>query len=118
MLYLKLTTMRHCLAIDLKNDPALIAQYEQYHQRVWPEVLQSLTNCGITDMEIYRVENRLFMVIETTADFSFERKNQMDTQNPKVQQWETLMLNYQQAMPTAKTHERWLLAELVFKFEG
>ena len=55
---------KHCLALDLKDDDALIAKYEEYHNNVWPEVLESLSNSGINHMEIYRVGNRLFMIIE------------------------------------------------------
>ena len=65
---------RQCLALDLKDDPALIAKYEEYHRNVWPEILNSLRDAGITNMEIYRISNRLFMIIETTDDFSFEKK--------------------------------------------
>jgi len=41
-------------------------------------------------MEIYRIENRLFM-IEVNEDFSFEKKNKMDENNTRVQDWEVLM---------------------------
>ena len=69
---------KHCLALDLKDDDALIAKYEEYHARVWPEVLDSLSNSGINHMEIYRVGNRLFMIIEVEDDFSFDRKAKQD----------------------------------------
>ncbi|MDQ3277447.1 MAG: L-rhamnose mutarotase, partial [Bacteroidota bacterium] len=47
---------RHCLTLDLKNDPKLIREYEAYHQAVWPEIKQSILEAGILQMEIYRVE--------------------------------------------------------------
>jgi len=65
---------RHCLALDLKDDPAVIAEYDRYHRAVWPEILQSLRDAGINDMEIYRIENRLFMIIDVTESFTFEAK--------------------------------------------
>ena len=108
--------MRYALTLDLKNDPTLIAEYEAYHQQVWPEILQSIRDSGIEQMEIYRLGNRLFMMMETTADFSFEKKAQMDAENAKVQEWETLMWNYQQALPTAKAGEKWMLMERIFDF--
>jgi L-rhamnose mutarotase len=106
---------KHCLALDLKDDKALIEAYDAYHREVWPEVLESLTNSGIEHMEIYRIANRLFMIIEVSDDFSFERKAQMDANNQKVQEWEILMWNYQQALPFAKPGEKWLLMEKVFE---
>ena len=98
--------------MDLKDDPSLIAQYDDHHKKVWPEVLQSLKASGITSMEIYRWRNRLFMIIEVTADFSFERKAQMDAANSKVQEWENLMSRFQQSQPGSRP--KWEVMEKVF----
>ena len=65
---------RYCLALDLIDDPDLIEEYEGYHKNVWPEILDSIKHSGIMSMEIYRVENRLFMIMETDEEFSFEEK--------------------------------------------
>jgi L-rhamnose mutarotase len=103
------------LTLDLKDDPALIAEYEAYHREVWPEILESITASGIRNMEIYRYGQRLFMLIEAEEEFSFERKDALDADNPKVQEWEKLMWKYQQALPGAKPGEKWLPAELIFR---
>jgi L-rhamnose mutarotase len=105
---------KFCLALDLKDDAQLISEYEAYHQAVWPEILESITNSGITNMEIYRVSNRLFMIMETTDDFSFEAKAKADASNNKVQEWEQLMWKYQQALPSAKEGEKWMLMQRIF----
>ena len=107
--------MRYCLALDLTDDPTLIAEYEQHHQRIWPEIEESIRLQGITDMEIYRVGNRLFMIMETDNTFSFDRKAAADALNPGVQKWEALMWRYQQALPMAKPGEKWVLMERIFK---
>ena len=75
---------RHCLALDLKDDDELIRQYEEHHKEVWPEVLQSIHDAGITTMEIYRLGTRLFMIMETDDDFSFETKSKADNTNERV----------------------------------
>ena len=106
---------RYCLALDLKDDPSLIAEYEAYHQRVWPEILESIKDAGIEQMEIYRINNRLFMIMEAGDDFSFEQKAAMDMSNKKVQEWEELMWKYQQALPGSKPGEKWRLMERIFK---
>jgi len=105
---------RYCLALDLKDDAALIKEYEEYHQKVWPEVLKSIKDSGIKEMEIYRINNRLFMIMETIDDFDLEQKVKMDKTNVKVQEWEQLMWNYQQAIPGSKPGEKWKLMERVF----
>jgi L-rhamnose mutarotase len=96
----------------------LIRKFEEYHQNVWPEVLDSLRDSGIEHMEIYRIGNRLFMVIEVEDHFSFDKKAKMDAANEKVQEWEVLMWEYQQALPMAKPGEKWLPMEKIFEFSG
>jgi len=109
--------MRHCLALDLKNDPQLIKEYEDHHKKIWPEIEVSIKESGITNMEIYRFQNRLFMIMETTEDFSFEQKQIMDEQNPKVQEWEQMLWRYQQALPGSKEGEKWQLMNKIFEME-
>jgi L-rhamnose mutarotase len=105
---------RYCLALDLKADPQLISEYEAYHRAVWPEILKSITDSGIRHMEIYRTGNRLFMIMETTDDFSFASKGLADKNNPTVQEWETLMWKYQQALPHTAPGEKWKLMDMIF----
>ncbi|WP_132052776.1 L-rhamnose mutarotase [Pseudocnuella soli] len=105
---------RYCLALDLVADPDLIAAYEQHHQQVWPEILQSIKDAGIVHMEIYRAGNRLFMIMEVSEEFSFEAKAAADAANPKVQEWEALMWQYQQAIPGAAPGEKWVLMDRIF----
>ena len=109
---------RYCLALDLKNDAELIKEYEAYHQEVWPEIQASIRDAGILDMEIYRIQNRLFMIMETKDDCSFEAKGQTDAGNPKVQEWEDLMWNYQQALPGAAPGEKWMIMERIFELKS
>jgi len=108
---------RFCLALELKNDPELIAEYETYHKNVWPEIIDSIKQSGILQLEIYRIMNRLFMIMETSEDFSFEKKSASDSANEKVQHWENLMWNYQQALPVAKPGEKWILTEKIFELQ-
>jgi len=106
---------RYCLALDLVDDPAMIAEYEKYHEASWPENLKAIKDSGIVMMEIYRTGNRMFMIMETTDDFSFERKSEMDKTNAKVQEWEQLMWKYQQALPHAKSGEKWIVMNKIFE---
>ena len=109
---------RFCLALDLVDDPTLIKEYENYHKNIWKEITASIKDAGILDMEIYRVDNRLFMIMETEDDFSFDKKNVMDSSNAKVQEWEQLMWKYQQALPSAKKGEKWVLMERIYKLNN
>jgi L-rhamnose mutarotase len=54
------------------------------------------------------------MILEANEIFSLEKKTLADQINPKVQEWEALMWNYQQALPSAKPGEKWLLMKKIF----
>ena len=106
---------RHCFALDLKPDPELVAEYEAHHRQVWPGILQSIRNAGIEHLEIYRVEYRLFMVMDVNESFSFEKKKAMDDANADVRDWEALMWKYQQALPASVKGEKWLPMKKIFE---
>ena len=93
----------------------LISAYKDYHKNVWPEIIDSIKDSGIKELEIYNVGNRLFMIMEVDNTFSFEKKNALDSKNQKVQDWETLMWKYQQALPFAKEGEKWVLMEKIYQ---
>jgi L-rhamnose mutarotase len=106
---------KYTFALDLKDDPTLIKEYEVYHQNVWPEIVASIRDSGIANMEIYRAGNRLFMIMEAEDDFSLDAKALTDQYNPKVQEWESLMWRYQQAIPYAREGEKWMLMTKIFQ---
>jgi L-rhamnose mutarotase len=105
---------KYAFALDLKDEEASIAKYEEIHQNIWPEIRKTILDAGITSMDIYRIGNRLFMLMETTDDFSFDAKAKADSENPKVQEWENYMWTFQQALPWAKEGEKWMLMKQIF----
>jgi L-rhamnose mutarotase len=109
---------RYCLTLDLKDDPALIADYKRHHQKIWPEIRESIEKSGICDMEIYLLGNRMFMIMDVNDSFSFAAKAAADLAHSKVQEWENLMWTFQKALPQAKPGEKWLLMERIFKLDA
>jgi L-rhamnose mutarotase len=106
---------RFCLALDLKNSPKLIAEYERYHEKIPETIDKSIREAGVTNLEIYRLGTRMFMILEATDDFTFEKKATMDTNNPAVQAWEKLMWRFQKPLKEAKEGEKWLLLDKIFQ---
>jgi len=106
---------RYCLALDLQDDPVLIAEYENYHKQGRPEIKKSIVDAGITRMDIFRAGNRMFMIMETVDSFDMEKKAGMDAANPAVQEWEKLMWKYQKPLPFAKPGEKWVLMDQIFE---
>jgi L-rhamnose mutarotase len=111
-------TRRYCLTLDLKDDPELIREYRRHHEAVWPQVQDSLRQAGILDLELYLLGTRLMMILEVAPAFSFEEKARIDRDNPKVQEWEQLMWNFQQPLPGTKPGEKWILMERIYKLEA
>ena len=105
---------RYCLVLDLKNDEDLIEEYKTWHRCVWPKIIQSIKDSGITCLEIYNFHNRLTMILEADDSFSFEKKEKLDADNLKVQEWESLMWKFQQSIPGSKKGEKWVLMDKIF----
>ena len=112
--------MRLYYALDLKDDPGLIAEYEHWHrpENVWPEIVDSLRDAGVRDLEIFRAGNRLVLMLDVGDDYSAERKAASDAASPRVQEWETLMWKFQQALPFAKPSEKWVAMQPIFSLQA
>ncbi|WP_149303290.1 L-rhamnose mutarotase [Pareuzebyella sediminis] len=110
-------TKRFCFSCDLKDNPELIEKYKAYHApgKVWPEIVKSIKDAGIIDMQIYLTGNRMFMVMDVDETFDPVHKAKMDADNPKVQEWEALMWKFQEALPWAKEGEKWTPLEKIFQ---
>jgi L-rhamnose mutarotase len=62
---------RRCFALDLNDDPGLIAEYETLHGpgAVWPKVIEHIKATGVESMEIWRTGDRLFMIAQVVDDY-------------------------------------------------
>lgn len=108
--------MRYCLALDLNDDPESIECYVKCHQKenFRPEITESIKSAGVVDMQIYLTGNRLFMIMEVDDTFDFDRKAEMDANNPQVQDWEEFVSRFQQRLPWAKEGQKWVLMEQIY----
>lgn len=109
-------TKRYCQTLDLRNDPELIAAYRQLHspEGIWPEIMAGIRSVGILEMEIYLLGTRLFMIVETPADFEWPEAMNRLSALPRQPEWEALTARYQQASAEAASSEKWQLMERIF----
>jgi L-rhamnose mutarotase len=108
-------TTRYALALDLVDDAQKIAEYEQAHQVIWPEVRDHLYAQGVVDMEIYRLGTRLFMVMEVNpAVYSAEAMALASRANPVIVKWEDLMWTYQVPTPWTPAGDKWVPMTRIF----
>lgn len=108
--------MTTCYALDLKDDPALTAAYDDWHTHVWPEVLDHLRAQGITRCVIHRTGNRLFMTLESSTGAPSDGGG--SPLPPRVQEWEDLMASFQQPLPFAKPGEKWVRMDRIFDWSA
>lgn len=107
---------RYCQALELKDNPELIAEYRRRHSEgeAWPEVLKGIREVGILEMEIYLVGTRLFMIVETPLDFDWNKAMARLATLPRQQEWEDYMSLFQQAAEGASSDEKWKSMERIF----
>ena len=105
-------------ALNLKDDPDLIAKYKEHHRNPWPEPLQGLGEVGVTDMKIFLLGRSMFMYMTTVDDFDAERDfAEYVEKNPRAAEWDELMRTLQEPVPEAKEGEWWALMEPVFDLQ-
>jgi len=107
---------RYGRTLNLKDDPAIIQRYVEYHRAVWPEVERGLRTIGIERMLIWRLGRRLFMLMETVDDFDptrdFARYMERDA---RIREWQALMETFQEPVPEAQPGEWWADMEPVYE---
>lgn len=106
---------RYCQTLELYDDPELIAAYVAEHQHVWEEIKAGIRAVGILDMQIYIHGTRLFMIMDTTDEFDFERDYTRLGTLPRQAEWEAHMAKFQKALLGQASHEKWKRMERIFK---
>jgi L-rhamnose mutarotase len=110
---------RQVLTVDLRDDPAAIATYVEHHRRVWPEVIESLRQVGVEQMDIRLLGRRLVMIVELRDGADFVSAFASHTaSNGRVAEWERLMRTLQEPVPDAPPGEWWARMEPVFSLSG
>lgn len=107
--------MRHCLALDLHDDPERIAAYERHHRTVWPEVLAHLRAHGVREMELFRVGTRLVMVMDTDDAFDAGAMAAAERDDTRLRDWEALMWTFQKATPWTPPGAKWTPMQRIFR---
>lgn len=107
---------RFCQTLDLKDNPELIAEYRRRHSEgeAWKEIIEGIRKVGVLEMEIYLLDTRLFMIVETPLDFDWDEAMARLATLPRQQEWENYMAEFQDAAPGATSDEKWRMMERIF----
>lgn len=107
---------RHVFLVNLRDDPAAIAAYRAHHQRVWPEVVESLRRAGVDAIDIHLLGRSVVMIVEVGDGIDVRRAFDAHRRSsPRVVEWEQLMQSLQEPSPDAAPGEWWAQMEPVFR---
>lgn len=110
---------RYCKTLNLEDDPALIEEYKKVHAMgaSWPEITDGIKEVGIIDMEIYIDGSKLFMIMDTVADFDHDQAMAKLATLPRQAEWEAFVSKFQKTNSDASADEKWRLLERIFELE-
>ena len=108
---------RFCKFLELKNNPDLIEEYKKVHApgAGWPEITKGMREVGIIDMEIYIHKTKLFMIMDTVANFDHDKAMEELAGKPRQAEWEAFVSKFQKSSAEASADEKWQLMERIYK---
>ena len=111
---------RYCKTMELLNDFALIEAYKKAHAKgaAWPEITHGMKEAGIIDMEIYLLGTRLFMIMDTVADFDYDKAMSELALKPRQSEWEAYMSQFQDSSAEATADQKWQLMDRIYKMDN
>lgn len=100
------------LTANLVKDTGLQQQYLDYHAtqfEKWPEVSQGFCNARFQQLLVFKNDRQLMLVISIPKGESLDKLNPLTTKNnPRVNDWNKLMVKYQEGIPGTKPGEVWV----------
>lgn len=109
--------VRRCFAVDLVDDPAMIARYRAWHAPGGPPaaVTAAIRADGVTDLQIWMIGDRMMMIVEQDSTLAVDPtiKAQRDAANPDVVAWDALMRGFQRPLPFAPD-KTWVEMEAIY----
>lgn len=107
---------RYCQTMELKDDSELIRRYREAHDKehFWDVIKEGIKAAGILEMEIYILGNRLFMIVEAPLDFDWDEGMRRMAAQPRQQEWEAHVAQFQQCDAAATSDQKWQMMERMF----
>ena len=78
---------RYAQTVSLKPDK--IDEYKEWHENVWPEILDMLTKCNIRNYSIFLKDTQLFAYFEYIGE-EYDADMEKLNAHPKTQEWEKI----------------------------
>jgi L-rhamnose mutarotase len=91
-------------------------QYLALHEEVWPAVLQTLRDVGITNYSIFLRDGLLFSYLEYVGD-DYAGALKKIAGDPTTREWWTLTDPCQEPIDSARSGEWWAEAQEIFHLD-
>lgn len=105
------------MTANLVADTVMQREYMEYHKHqpeLFPEVVDGFCNAGFHQLLLYRNGSQLMLVISIPEDKKLEEINHLTTlNNPRVNEWNTLMSKYQEGIEDAPVGQVWITFEKI-----
>ena len=107
---------RYVQTMDLKDDPALVAEYRRRHSegQAWQAIIDGIREVGILEMEVYLLGTRLVMIVDAPENFDWDAAMSRLATLPRQQEWEEYMAMFQQCRADATSDEKWQMMDRIF----
>ncbi len=100
------------LTANLVDDVTKQQEYLDYHNtqfEKWPEIARGFCNAEFQELNTYINGRQLMLVISIPADKIFEEINPKTWENnPRVDDWNTIMSGYQVGIEGTKPNDTWV----------
>ncbi len=107
----------YLLTANLVEDTILQKEYVAYHNtqfEEWPEVAEGFCNADFLQLLVYRNGRQLLLVISIPADKTLDELNPKTVENnPRMDEWNQIMANYQEGIEGTSAGEVWVFLEPV-----
>lgn len=100
------------LTANLVKDPKKQQEYLSHHAtqfQKWPEVARGFCNASFQQLLVFQQGRQLMLVISIPKGASLDELNpKTSLNNPRVDDWNALMKQYQEGLPGTKPGEVWV----------
>ena len=109
-------TKRFVQTLTLNSDEEARREYIKWHSQEynWKEVRDGIREVGILEMEIYILGNMLVMIVDTPADFDWDKAMDKLATLPRQAEWEAFVSQFQGCSSEATSDEKWQMMERIF----
>jgi len=105
------------MTADLVTSPEKQQEYLQYHAtqfEKWPEVARGFCNAEFQQLLVFKNQRQLMLLISIPKGKSLDKLNPKTSENnPRVDEWNKIMAQYQQGIEGTKKGEVWVLLKQV-----